>query len=168
MARQRRADCPADPFANAAEVPGVAIGARGKNLPVGSYYGEPTGVARPAAVPEPGVRRGGARKAWDPERYYTDPDYYNDKDLVRPYRVGMSCGFCHVGPSPIAPPADPENPKWENLNSTVGAQYFWIDRIFAWEAEARRTTCSSSSTPTARARWTRRWCRPTTSTIRAP
>ena len=54
---------------------------------------------------------------------------------MRPYRVGMSCGFCHVGPSPIAPPADPENPKWENLNSTVGAQYFWIDRIFAWEAE---------------------------------
>ncbi len=54
---------------------------------------------------------------------------------MRPYRVGMSCGFCHVGPSPIAPPDDPENPKWENINATVGSQYFWIDRIFAWEAD---------------------------------
>ena len=75
-----------------------------------------------------------AAKKWDPVRFYTDRDYYNDKDLVRPYRVGMSCAFCHVGPSPIAPPADPENPKWENINATVGSQYFWIDRIFAWEA----------------------------------
>ena len=47
----------------------------------------------------------------------------------------MSCGFCHVGPNPVKPPADPENPKWENLSSNVGAQYFWIDRIFYWEAE---------------------------------
>jgi len=30
---KRRADCPADPFANAEKYPGVAIGARGKNLP---------------------------------------------------------------------------------------------------------------------------------------
>ena len=71
-----------------------------------------------------------AAKKWDPKRYYDDPSYYNDKNLVRPYRVGMSCGFCHVGPSPIKPPDDPENPKWENLSSNVGAQYFWIDRIF--------------------------------------
>ena len=39
-----------------------------------------------------------ARQAkWDSERYYRDPDYYFSKDLVKPYRVGMSCGFCHVG-----------------------------------------------------------------------
>ena len=43
----------------------------------------------------------------------------------------MSCGFCHVGPSPVNPPADPENPEWENLSSNVGAQYFWVDRIFS-------------------------------------
>ena len=56
-----------------------------------------------------------AAKKWDPVRYYTDPKYYLSKDLVKPYRVGMSCAFCHVGPNPIKPPADPENPKWENL-----------------------------------------------------
>jgi hypothetical protein len=54
---------------------------------------------------------------------------------VKPYRVGMSCGFCHVGPNPIRPPADPENPRWENLSSNVGAQYFWVDRIFVWDQD---------------------------------
>jgi hypothetical protein len=47
----------------------------------------------------------------------------------------MSCAFCHVGPNPLKPPADPENPKWENLSSNVGAQYFWVDRIFTWNAD---------------------------------
>ena len=76
-----------------------------------------------------------AQKKWDPVRFYTDASYYESKDLVKPYRVGMSCGFCHVGPSPIKPPADPNNPKWENLSSNVGAQYFWIDRIFYWQRD---------------------------------
>ncbi len=53
---------------------------------------------------------------------------------MKPYRVGMSCAFCHVGPNPVKPPADPENPRWENLSSNVGAQYFWWDRVFDWKA----------------------------------
>jgi cytochrome c5 len=47
----------------------------------------------------------------------------------------MSCGFCHVGPSPVTPPADAENPKWENLNSNPGTQYFWVDRILFWQKD---------------------------------
>ena len=133
---QRRADCPPDPFANEDKYPGIEIGARGRNMPVGSYYGEPTGVVGLRLFPNPAFDAE-AQRNWDPVRYYEDPDYYLSKDLVRPYRVGMSCGFCHVGPSPINPPADPENPAWENLNSTVGAQYFWFDRIFAWDADPR-------------------------------
>ena len=31
--------------------------------------------------------------------------------------------------------ADPERPEWKNLSSNVGAQYFWLDRIFSWEAD---------------------------------
>ena len=46
----------------------------------------------------------------------------------------MSCGFCHVGPSPVKPPADPNNPKFENLSSSVGAQYMWVDRLFIHNA----------------------------------
>ncbi len=131
---KRRADCPADPFENESKYPGVKIGARGKNIPVGSYYGIATGVVGLRLFPNPDFDEA-AQKKWDPKRFYDDPTYYNDKTLVRPYRVGMSCAFCHVGPNPIKPPADPENPKWENLSSNVGAQYFWIDRIFAWEAD---------------------------------
>jgi hypothetical protein len=125
----RRTDCPADPFADAKKYPGVQIGARGKTVPVGSYYGEPTGVVGLRLFPNPDFDDAAAKK-WDPEKYYNDPDYFNSKDLVRPYRVGMSCGFCHVGPSPVKPPANPERPEWSNLSSTVGAQYMWVDRLF--------------------------------------
>ncbi len=129
---KRRADCPPDPFENEQKYPGVKIGARGKNLPVGSYYGLASGIVGLRLFPNPDFDEAAAKK-WDAKRYYEEAAYYNRADLVKPYRVAMSCGFCHVGPSPTRPPADPNNPKWENLSSTVGAQYFWIDRIFSWE-----------------------------------
>jgi hypothetical protein len=124
-------ECPADPFANEAKYPGVRTGARGKTVPVGSYYGQPSGIVGLRLFPNPAFDDA-AKKKWDGKRYYTDDKYYGDQNLVRPYRVGMSCGFCHVGPNPVNPPADPENPKWANLNSNPGAQYFWVDRIFVW------------------------------------
>jgi hypothetical protein len=135
----RSQDCPADPFESEEKYPGVAIGARGKPLgdgttqPVGSYYGYGTGIVGLRLFPNPAFDAKAARE-WDPERYYTDPSYYNRQDLVRPYRVGMSCGFCHVGPSPVNPPADPEHPQFANLSSSVGAQYLWVDRLFIFDA----------------------------------
>jgi hypothetical protein len=131
----RSDDCAPDPFENETKYPGVKIGARGKNIPVGSYYGYASGIVGLRLFPNPDFDEKAARQ-WDAERFYTDPKYYENKDLVRPYRVGMSCGFCHVGPNPVNPPKDPENPKWENLNSNPGAQYFWIDRIFSYQADA--------------------------------
>ena len=141
---QRDPSCPPDPFADAAKYPGVETGARGKTVPVGSYYGEPSGVLGLRLFPNPDFNEK-ARAHWDPVRYYTDPSYYNDGTLVRPYRVGMSCAFCHVGPSAINPPEDPENPKWENLASNPGAQYFWVDRIFFWNTGPR----SADNAPSA-------------------
>jgi hypothetical protein len=144
---QRSANCGPEPFENEQKYPGVRAGYRGQNLPqgrpeqylpsdgkmpVGSYYGYATGIVGLRLFPNPDFDEKAA-KHWDPERYYSDPKYYNDKNLVKPYRVGMSCGFCHVGPNPLNPPSDPENPKWENLSSNVGAQYFWIDRIFTFD-----------------------------------
>lgn len=134
---ERDPGCPPDPFADEKRYPGIKTGARGKNLPkwgvlpVGSIYGYPTGIVGLRLFPNPDFNEAAAA-AWDPVRYYKDPAYYNDPKLVRPYRVGMSCGFCHVGPSPTNPPDDPANPKWENLSSTVGAQYLWADRFFIW------------------------------------
>jgi hypothetical protein len=140
-------ECPPDPFENEAKYPGVQVGARGKPLPsetkykpkdgrmpVGSYYGYATGIVGLRLFPNPDFDEGAARN-WDPDKFYNDPNYYLNRGLVRPYRVGMSCAFCHIGPNPIKPPADPEHPKWENLSSNVGAQYFWVDRIFDWNAD---------------------------------
>ena len=131
----RDPSCPPDPFADATLYPGARVGARGTTVPVGSYYGEPTGVVGLRLFPNPDFDER-ARTRWDADRFYNDPTYYFDRDLVRPYRVGMSCGFCHVGPNPINPPADYENPRWENLSSNVGAQYFWWDRVFNWRGLA--------------------------------
>jgi hypothetical protein len=133
----RDSSCPPDPFADEKNYPGVVIGSRGKTVAIGSYYGEPTGVVGLRLFPNPDFDEQ-ARRRWDSDRFYNDPKYYSDRELVRPYRVGMSCGFCHVGPNPIRPPADPENPKWENLSALVGAQYFWWDRVFNWSGLTKR------------------------------
>jgi hypothetical protein len=137
---KRREDCPTDPFADGAKYPGVPLGARGKNVPVGSYYGYPTGIVGLRLFPNPAFDEAAAKKWGDGRRFYEDRDFYESKDLVRPYRVGMSCAFCHVGPNPIRPPADPEHPKWENLSANVGAQYLRADRIFMWEADSTNFT----------------------------
>jgi hypothetical protein len=136
----RRADCPADPFENEAKYPGIRTGARGKDLPkwgalpVGSLYGYSSGIVGLRLFPNPKFDAAAAAR-WDPERYFTDPSYYNDQKLVRPYRVGMSCGFCHVGPSPTHPPANAAHPQFADLSSSVGAQYMWVDRLFIYAAQ---------------------------------
>ena len=123
-----------DPFAHETKHPGVKYLHRGEQMPAGSFYGYPTGIVGLRLFPNTNFD-GKAKAKWDPEKYYANDPSYVTKDLVRPYRVGMSCGFCHVGPNPLKPPADPNNPKWENLSSNVGARYFWFDRIFAWQAD---------------------------------
>jgi hypothetical protein len=145
--RTNAAGCAPDPFENELKYPGVRLGARGRTLKwretpsappidvpleIGSYYGFATGIVGLRLFPNPAFDQAAADH-WDPERYYSDPVYYNDAKLVKPYRVGMSCGFCHVGPNPIRPPDKPNEPKWENLSSNVGAQYFWVDRILYWQ-----------------------------------
>ena len=113
-------DCPPDPFENETKYPGVKIGARGETVPVGSFYGYATGIVGLRLFPNPAFDKEAAKK-WDPKRYYEDPTYYLSKDLVKPYRVGMSCGFCHVSAIPTQPPEDPEHPGWKHLSSNVGA-----------------------------------------------
>ena len=138
---RRKKDCPPDPFDDPKKYPGVKIGARGTTVPVGSFYGKPSGIVGLRLFPNPDFDEA-AKQKWmaaiksNPDAFYTDKGFYNDKYLVRPYRVGMSCAFCHVGPAPTNPPKDPENPTWANLNSNPGAQYFWVDRIFIWNPES--------------------------------
>ena len=153
----RTDDCDADPFAVVDDYPGAKVGARGEvivpseklatypykaslgengDLPVGSYYGEPSGVMGLRLFPNPDFDAEAAAY-WDAEKYYTDPNYYNDQDLIRPYRVGMACAFCHVGPNPINPPKNVEEPTLAEMTSNPGAQYYWVDKIFYWNTEPR-------------------------------
>ncbi|HEV2668838.1 MAG TPA: hypothetical protein VG324_28230, partial [Blastocatellia bacterium] len=93
-------------------------------------YGRATGIMGFRLFENPDFQ-GEAVKKWDANRYYTDIDYAADPKLVRPYRVGVSCGSCHIAFNPTNPPADPENPKWENLASAIGNQYIREGRVFA-------------------------------------
>jgi hypothetical protein len=94
-----------------------------------AVYGRPSGIVGLRVYPNPKFDNQ-ARQRWDANRYYSDPGYYTDPGLVRPYVVGMSCAFCHVSFNPESPPADPESPRWENLSSTIGNQYFNASAIF--------------------------------------
>ena len=77
-----------------------------------------------------------ARK-WDVRRFYGDPAYYNDPKLERPYLVGMSCSFCHTGPDPVNPPADPAEPEYANLSDYAGQHYLEVAEVFALNLEER-------------------------------
>ena len=132
---RRQVNCPPDPFANADKYLGVPVGARGQNISPESVYGEPSGVLGLRLFPNPDFRDAAVTR-WDPVRYYADPSYYGSKDLVRPYRVGMSCAFCHAGLNPAKLPEDPEDPDWENVSSTVGAQYMRVARVALWQGDS--------------------------------
>lgn len=93
-------------------------------------YGKPSGVLGFRLFPNPEFTAE-ARKKWDANRWRDDPTYYNNNSLVRPYRVGVACGSCHIAPLPTNPPADPENPRWENLASAIGNQYIREGKVFA-------------------------------------
>jgi len=93
-------------------------------------YGRSTGIMGFRFFENPDFK-GEAVKKWDANRYYNDPNYAVDPKLVRPYRVGISCGSCHIAFNPSNPPEDPENPKWPNLASAIGNQYIREGIVFA-------------------------------------
>ncbi len=95
-----------------------------------NVYGRPSGVMGFRLFDNPDFK-GDAVKQWDAEKFNSDPKYATQKGLIRPYRVGVSCGSCHIAFHPTNPPADVNNPKWENLASAIGNQYISEGRVFA-------------------------------------
>ena len=93
-------------------------------------YGKPSGVLGFRLFPNPEFDDK-ARKTWDGARFMNDSSYYNSNKLIRPYRVGVACGACHIAPNPSNPPGDPETPRWENLASAIGNQYLNEGKVFA-------------------------------------
>ena len=173
--------CPPDPVRRSREYPGVVIGARadarkgadpkaqrGKTLDAGSYYGEPTGVVGLRLFPNPAFDEDAQETLGRRDATTATTRYYDDKDLVKPYRVGMSCAFCHVGPNPVNPPADPENPRWANLSLECRRAVLLVGPRVRLAGTHQRATISSTSrcTPRCPARSTPRSSRATTSTTR--
>lgn len=93
-----------------------------ETVPPPDLYGLSSGVIGLRLFPNP-YFDAAAQERWDAERFRSDPSYYNDPNLVRPYRVGMSCAFCHTSFHPLKSPRDATNPRWENLSGNIGAQY---------------------------------------------
>src|SRR5271166_5449855 len=79
----RDPNCPADPFANEQKYPGVAVGVRGKNMPLGPYYGYPTGIL-------------GRRHV-----LATPADRHTRILLLVRERIGRTIGIAHVKPEPV-------------------------------------------------------------------
>jgi hypothetical protein len=92
-------------------------------------YGRSSGVMGLRLFPNPNFDAK-AKAKWDAKRYYDDATYYTDKNLVRPYVVGMACSFCHVGADPVNPPKNPDEPEYANLNDYVGQHYFKVWEVF--------------------------------------
>ncbi len=96
--------------------------------PSPEVYGYPSGIVGLRLFPNPEFK-GLAVTRWDPKRYYSDHRYATDPATIRPYRVGMSCAFCHAAPDPMRPPVDPEKPEWANLSGTIGNQYLRVREV---------------------------------------
>jgi sorbitol-specific phosphotransferase system component IIA len=65
---------------------------------------------------------------WDVAKYYQTGE--ERAKIEPPYQIGISCGICHIAFNPTNPPADTENPKWENLTSAIGNQYIREGALF--------------------------------------
>ena len=111
------------------DVPVDEIQEREKARVPEKIYGRSTGVIGLRLFPNPEFKDA-AKAKWDSKRYYNDPSYYNNPGLVRPYRVGMSCAFCHASWHPLNPPQDITQPKWVNISGNIGAQYLRMRAVF--------------------------------------
>jgi hypothetical protein len=95
-----------------------------------NVYGSPTGVMGFRLFKNPEFV-GDAAKAWDPVKYDTDPDIRDAKGTGTPLSSRRVVWLLsHSFPSDH-PPADVNNPKWENLASAIGNQYIAEGKVFA-------------------------------------
>lgn len=85
--------------------------------------------------------------------------HLQDGTIEPPFLIGTACGSCHIAFDPLNPPADPANPKWENIKGLVGNQYTRISEIMVsgmpsntleWQmfAHARPGASDTSAIPT--------------------
>ncbi len=67
---------------------------------------------------------------FDPAKWDANKFLNRDARSEPPYLAGLTCGFCHIALNPANPPADPENPSWDNLAPALGNQYIREGEMF--------------------------------------
>jgi hypothetical protein len=67
-------------------------------------------------------------KKWSIDKYLDDAS-----SVEPPYLVGMACAVCHTAFNPNRPPKNPAEPKWENIDSHIGSQYFREGMLFGFD-----------------------------------
>ena len=153
---QRSPDCPPDPFENEQKYPG-----RRDRRARQDHRARLVSTATPPAssacgcfpIPTSTSRR---RRPGTPNRYYTDPALLQLEHAGRPYRVGMSCGFCHVGPNPIESAGRSRTTRSGRTSAPTSARSTSGSTGSSTGTRTRRTSSSSCFTRRARARSTRR------------
>jgi hypothetical protein len=68
--------------------------------------------------------------AFDPKQWDANKYLNHDSRVEPPYLAGLTCGLCHIAFNPAKPPADPEDPQWENLAPAFGNQYLREAEMF--------------------------------------
>lgn len=69
------------------------------------------------------------RMADDPQRSDYQASKLADASVEPPFLIGMACGACHIAFDPLNPPADPAQPRWENLIGAIGNQYSRLSEL---------------------------------------
>lgn len=92
----------------------------------------------PRFDPQKWTALNGKPGSWDGYRNFLSGDSQSgdsranrlfDGSVEPPFRIGMTCGACHIAYDPLKPPADPNRPKWENIDGLVGNQYSRMSQL---------------------------------------
>jgi hypothetical protein len=82
----------------------------------------------------------GSRASWDGYRSFLSGDSGSgdsrtnrlfDGAVEPPFRIGMSCGACHISYKPDRPPTDPNKPEWASIDGLVGNQFSRVSQMLA-------------------------------------
>ena len=138
-----RKDCPPDPFEDETKYPGVKIGARGTTFADGSNLAgrllfrlsdraSSVCACSPIRTSIRRRRTNGIRSDITPTRTTTKiPNSCGPIGSAWPAASAMSAQVRFTR-RPIPPIR-----QWADLNSTVGSQYLWMDRVFVYSADAK-------------------------------
>lgn len=65
----------------------------------------------------------------DPKSSDSEVNRLADGSIEPPFLIGIACASCHASFSPLNPPKDTANPKWENIRGILGNQYSRISEV---------------------------------------